>query len=329
MPLCPKPNYDPISLISPTQHTPMPQQTLRIATRKSPLALWQAEHIRLALLQHWPQLRIELLPMVTSGDAFIKDALLTIGGKGLFVKELEDALLDKRADLAVHSMKDVPTLFPDRLSLAAICQRDSPFDALVSPAYPDLDALPIGARVGTTSLRRQSQLLAYRPDLQILPLRGNIHTRLAKLDAHAFDAIVLAVAGLERMGMENRIAQILPDNIMLPACGQGALGIECRTDDDAVQRLIAPLNDAQSACSVFTERHVNALLGGNCHVPIAVYCMLDGDSKLLLRAKVATPDGKTMLCNTQRGNIEDAMALAQRCAQTLLDEGAAELLAVS
>ncbi|HBI21005.1 MAG TPA: hydroxymethylbilane synthase [Legionella sp.] len=306
----------------------MPQQKLRIATRKSPLALWQAEHIRAALLHHWPDLHVELLPMVTSGDAFLKEALLTIGGKGLFVKELEDALLDKRADLAVHSMKDVPTLFPDGLSLAAICQRDNPFDALVSPVYSCLNTLPLGARIGTTSLRRQSQLLAYRPDVQMLPLRGNIHTRLAKLDQHDFDAIVLAVAGLERMGMQERIAQVLPDDIMLPACGQGALGLECRTDDDAVLRLIAPLNDAQSALSVRTERRVNALLGGNCHVPIAIYCALDDDStRLVLRAKVATPNGKTILRNTQRGNPEDAMAMAERCAQTLLDEGATELLA--
>ena len=305
----------------------MSKKILRIATRKSPLALWQAEHVRAALLYHWPNLHVELLPMVTSGDAFLKEALLTIGGKGLFVKELEDALLDKRADLAVHSMKDVPTLFPNGLSLAAICQRDSPFDALVSRVYPCLDALPLGARIGTTSLRRQSQLLACRPDLQMLPLRGNIHTRMAKLDQHDFDAIVLAVAGLERMGMQERIAQVLPENIMLPACGQGALGLECRTDDDAVLRLIAPLNDAPSALSVRTERRVNALLGGNCHVPIAVYCALDDDAKLLLRAKVATPKGDTLLCNTQRGNPNDAMVLAERCAQTLLDEGAAELLA--
>lgn len=307
----------------------MPQQTLRIATRKSPLALWQAEHIRSALLKHWPHLNIELLPMVTSGDAFLKDALLTVGGKGLFVKELEDALLDNRADLAVHSMKDVPTLFPAGLFLAAICQRDNPFDALVSSVYPNLDALPRGARVGTTSLRRQSQLLAYRPDLQILPLRGNIHTRLAKLDAHDFDAIILAVAGLERMGMHERMTQILPDDIMLPACGQGALGIECRIDDEAVHRLIAPLNDPVSARSVYSERHVNALLGGNCHVPIAVYSMLDVDSNLLLRAKVATPDGKTMLCNTQRGNPNESLALAEQCARALLADGAAELLAQS
>ncbi len=305
----------------------MLQQTLRIATRNSPLALWQAEHVRSALLQHWPTLHIELLPMMTSGDAFLKDALLTVGGKGLFVKELETALLNNQADLAVHSMKDVPAFFPDGLSLAAICQRDNPFDALVSHAYPCLNALPMGARIGTTSLRRQSQLLAIRPDLEILPLRGNIHTRLAKLDAQHFDGIILAVAGLERMGMCDRIAQILPDDIMLPACGQGALGIECRTDDAVVQRLIAPLNDPASARYVDSERHVNALLGGNCHVPLAVYCTLDDDSKLWLRAKVATPDGQTILCNTQRGYPEESNGLAEQCARELLEGGAAELLA--
>ena len=305
----------------------MTQQILRIATRKSPLALWQAEHVRKALMNHWPALQVELLPMMTSGDAFLKDALLAIGGKGMFVKELEEALLHNRADIAVHSMKDVPSLFPPGLSIAAICKRDNPYDALISRNYSCLDALPLGARVGTTSLRRQSQLLNKRPDLQMLPLRGNIHTRLAKLDAQDFDAIVLAVSGLERMGMLDRVAQIIPDDIMLPACGQGALGIECRTDDDTVQRLIAPLNDALTARSVECERHVNAMLGGNCHVPIAVYCTYDKNDQLWLRATVATPDGQTMLSNAQHGAPDTSIALAEQCARELLADGAADLLA--
>lgn len=306
----------------------MSSNILRIATRKSPLALWQANHIRTTLMHHWPTLQIELVPMVTSGDKFLKDKLLAIGGKGLFVKELEEALLDKRADIAVHSMKDVPALFPPGLSLNAICTRASPFDALISNAYPSLDALPIGASIGTTSLRRQSQLLAIRPDLHVLPLRGNIHTRLAKLEADEFDAIVLAVAGLERMDMGHKITQTLSDDTMLPACGQGALGIECRVDDEAIKKLIAPLNNTLSALCVYSERHVNALLGGNCHVPLAVYCTPMPDSQLLLRACVATPDGRTIIRDTQRGHQNDAMMLAEQCAQALLANGAAQLLAV-
>ena len=302
-------------------------KALRIATRKSPLALWQANHIRDQLLQHWPDLHIELRPMSTSGDQFLKDALLKVGGKGLFVKELEDALLHDKADIAVHSMKDVPTTFPDGLSLAAICLRDSPFDALVSDAYSSLTALPMGARIGTTSLRRQSQLLAHRSDLTILPLRGNIHTRLSKLQAGEFDAIVLAEAGLQRMGLQSLISETLRSEVMLPACGQGALGIESRTDDEHIRRLLTPLNDALTAQCVQSERHVNALLGGNCHVPLAVYCMQMPDSTLWLRAMVATPDGRTLLTDSQRGSEHDAMVLAEQCAQTLLKNGAKTLLA--
>lgn len=306
----------------------MSSSILRIATRKSPLALWQANHIRSTLMHHWPELAIELVPMVTSGDKFLKDKLLAIGGKGLFVKELEEALLDDRADIAVHSMKDVPALFPAGLSLNAICARANPFDAFVSNSYSCLDALPLGASVGTTSLRRQSQLLAIRPDLHILPLRGNIHTRLAKLEAEEFDAIILAVAGLERMEMAQKITQILNDDTMLPACGQGALGIECREDDDRVKHLIAPLNDPLTALCVSSERRVNALLGGNCHVPLAVYCAPMPNSQLLLRALVATPDGRTIITDSQHGHQTDAMALADQCAHALLAKGAANLLAL-
>ncbi len=307
----------------------MSSKIIRIATRKSPLALWQANHIRSALLKHWPDQQIELLPMATSGDKFLKDSLLAVGGKGLFVKELEESLLDKRADLAVHSMKDVPTLFPEGLSLEAICVRDNPFDALLSTTYSSLSTLPLGAVIGTMSLRRQSQLLAYRPDLNMAPLRGNIHTRMAKLESGEFDAIVLAVAGLERMGLNHRIADTLNDEIMLPACGQGALGIECRSNDERILRLIAPLNDPITALCVRSERHVNALLGGNCHVPVAVFCMPKANSTLLLRAMVASSDGRTMITDAQCGDQQDAMKLAEQCAQNLLANGAAELLASS
>ena len=320
---------DTIIPIKTTKPLSMHSKIVRIATRKSPLALWQANHVRTILMQYWPALQIELLPMVTSGDKFLKDRLLTIGGKGLFVKELEDALLDKRADIAVHSMKDVPSTFPTGLSLSAICKRDNPFDALVSQLHSGLNALPTGAIIGTTSLRRQSQLLALRPDLNIMPLRGNIQTRLTKMESGEFDAIILAVAGLERMGLQDRITETISDVIMLPACGQGALGIECRTDDDAMQQLIAPLNDTLTALCVHSERHVNGLLGGNCHVPVAIYCMPLQHSDILLRAKVASSDGRTIMSDSQRGHQQDAMALAEQCAQTLLNNGAAELLATS
>ncbi len=265
--------------------------------------------------------------MVTTGDQFLKDKWQAFGGKGMFVKELEEALLDRRADIAVHSMKDVPATFPTGLSMAAICTRDNPFDALISKAYNSLDNLPVGASIGTTSLRRQSQLLARRPDLTMVSLRGNIQTRLSKLETEGFDAIVLAVAGLERMGLQGMITQILDDNIMLPACAQGALGIECRTDDEEMQQLVARLNDPLSAICVHSERHVNAVLGGNCHAPIAVYCRLEADSQLLLRALVATPDGSTLITDSQRGHQRDALKLADQCAHALHAMGAATLLA--
>ena len=304
-----------------------PNKILRIATRQSPLALWQANYIRAQLLHHWPQLTIELLPMTTSGDQFLKDKLLEVGGKGLFVKELEEALLEKRADLAVHSMKDVPANLPDGLFLAAIGTRHNPFDALISKKQSGLSALPLGAIIGTSSLRRQSQLLAIRPDLKIIPLRGNIHTRIAKMDTELFDAIVLAVAGLERMGLDDLITEILPEDIMLPACGQGALGIECRLEDAETQLLIAPLNDTFSTYCVTAERQVNALLGGNCHVPLAVYCTVINNSTLSLRAKVASPDGQIVIQEHLQGDILELSALAEQCAHLLLQNGAADLLA--
>lgn len=306
----------------------MPQKTLRIATRKSPLALWQANHIRTRMLHLWPELNIELLPMTTSGDNFLNDKLLALGGKGLFVKELEEALLDRRADFAVHSMKDVPAVLPDGLSLVAICKRDNPLDALISPSFERLATLPLNAIIGTSSLRRQSQLLALRPDFRIKTLRGNIHTRLEKMKTKAFDAIILAAAGLERMGMSSLITETLHEDILLPACGQGALGIECRTQDEELQHYLAPLNDPASSRCVEVERSVNALLGGNCHVPLAVYCINTADSSLHLRAKVATPDGRVVIHHTQTGHERDAMALASACAKALLDKGAAQLLSI-
>lgn len=304
----------------------MSSRIIRIATRQSPLALWQANHVRNLLLQHHPQLNIELLPMTTSGDNFLKEKLLKIGGKGLFVKELEEALLDKRADFAVHSSKDMPAEFPPGLQLAAICQRDNPFDVLVSKQFRSLEELPQGATIGTSSLRRQSQLLAYRSDLIIKALRGNINTRLAKLENGEYQAIILAAAGLERMGLEAQITQQLADNIMLPACGQGALAIECRNDDVKIQQLLAELNDPMTAICVHAERQVNALLGGNCHVPLAVFGTIS-QKQLCLRAKLLNENGSQMIQDQQQGPLSDAKILATQCAESLLTQGAAQLLA--
>lgn len=307
--------------------TAMTPKILRIATRKSPLALWQAQHIAKLIKGHWPKITIELLPMVTSGDKFLKDKLLALGGKGLFVKELEEALLDKRADLAVHSMKDIPASFPEGLGLAAICQRDSPFDALVSKDHKNLKDLPAGSIIGTTSLRRQAQLLALRPDLKIKALRGNINTRLAKLAADEYDAIILAASGLERLAMQTSISEILAEELMLPACGQGALGIECRMDDLATQELLAPLNHSLSALCVNAERYVNALLGGNCHAPLAVFCKAIDDKNLLLSARVLKADGSALIEDSRQGPQIEAHAIAEACAQALLSKGADKLLA--
>ena len=304
----------------------MTLKKIRIATRQSPLALWQANHVRELLLKQWPDLTVELLPMVTSGDKFLMDKLLAAGGKGLFVKELEEALLSNRADIAVHSTKDMPAELPPGLGLAAICERHSPFDALISKHYASLDALPRQAIIGTASLRRQSQLLAYRSDLQIKTLRGNINTRLAKLEAGEYDAIILATAGLERMGLEHTITQLLSAEIMLPTCGQGALCIECRTNDQEVQRLIAGLNDPLSSLCVQTERSVNAQLGGNCHVPLAVFCTATSPDQLLLRAKILSLDGSQLIQDSQTGSMDQAQALAKRCTESLLAKGAADLL---
>lgn len=304
----------------------MTLKKIRIATRQSPLALWQANHVRDLLLKQWPNMTIELLPMVTSGDKFLMDKLLAAGGKGLFVKELEEALLSNRADIAVHSTKDMPAELPAGLELAAICARHSPFDALISKHYSSLDALPPQAIVGTASLRRQSQLLAYRSDLQIKTLRGNINTRLAKLEDGEYDAIILAAAGLERMGLEQVITEHLSAEMMLPTCGQGALCIECRTDDQEIQQLIAGLNDPVSSLCVQTERSVNAQLGGNCHVPLAVFCTVTSPDQLLLRAKILSLDGTQLIQDSQKGSMDQSQTLAKRCTESLLAKGAADLL---
>lgn len=304
----------------------MTPKTIRIATRQSPLALWQANHVGEMLLKQWPKLTIELVPLVTSGDKFLTNKLLEAGGKGLFVKELEEALLDRRADIAVHSTKDMPADLPEGLELGVICKRHNPYDALISIQYGSLDELPHHAIIGTSSLRRQSQLLAYRPDLHIKTLRGNINTRLSRLESEEFHAIILAAAGLERMGMQDKITEILREDIMLPTCGQGALCIECRANDQEIQQLIAPLNDPLTAVCVQTERRVNAKLGGNCHVPLAVFCTEESPNQLFLQAKILNLDGSQSIQDCQNGAIKQANELADQCTLSLLSQGAAQLL---
>jgi len=304
----------------------MSDNILRIATRQSPLALWQANYVKNKLEAFHPQLRVELVPMVTRGDVLLDTPLAKVGGKGLFVKELEIALLEGRADLAVHSLKDVPIAFPEGLGLVTICERDDPRDAFVSNHYATLDALPEGSIVGTSSLRRQCQIAEYRPDLVIRSLRGNLGTRLGKLDSGDYDAIILAVAGLNRLEMQSRIRYALPPEVSLPAVGQGAVGVECRLDDTRTRELLAPLNHAETAIRVSAERAMNIRLDGGCQVPIGSYAELH-EGELWLRALVGAPDGSIMIRGERRGNPEDAIAMGQSLADELLAKGADAILA--
>ncbi|QFY89020.1 hydroxymethylbilane synthase [Magnetovirga frankeli] len=303
----------------------MSSQILRIATRKSLLALWQAEHVAARLKQLHPGLQVELVGMSTQGDKILDTPLAKIGGKGLFVKELEQGMMDGSADLAVHSMKDVPVTLPEGFHLAAILERHDPRDAFLSNHYASIDQLPQGARLGTASLRRQAQVAQYRPDLRILSLRGNIHTRMAKLDAGDYDAIILAASGLKRMGFDGRIRSCLSPEQSLPAIGQGALGIECRIDDERVNRLIAPLNHPQSATTVTAERAMNRRLNGGCQVPIAGFAELDGNG-LRLRGLVAEIDGSRVIRAERRDRPENAELLGLALAEELLAQGAGPIL---
>lgn len=302
----------------------MPRE-IRIATRKSALALWQAEYVKSALEQAHPGLRVSLVPMVSRGDKLLDAPLAKIGGKGLFVKELETALLENEADIAVHSMKDVPMDFPEGLGLFCICEREDPRDAFVSNSFDSLDALPAGSIVGTSSLRRQAQLLARRPDLRIHFLRGNVNTRLAKLDAGEYDAIILAAAGLIRLGFEDRIRSSISVDDSLPAGGQGAVGIECRTADAEVHALLAPLHHRDTAVRVNAERALNKRLNGGCQVPIACYAVLEGD-QLWLRGLVGQPDGGQLLRAESRAPADEAEHLGVRVAEDLLGQGAETIL---
>lgn len=303
----------------------MSTDLIRIATRKSPLALWQAEHVRLRLQALNPELSIELVTMSTQGDRVLDSPLAKIGGKGLFVKELENGMLEGSADIAVHSMKDVPAELPDGLGIGAILEREDPRDAFVSNTYSSVEALPHGARVGTSSLRRQCQLRAVRPDLEILDLRGNVNTRLAKLDNGDYDAIVLAAAGLKRLGMEERIARALPPEEMLPAIAQGVIGIECRSNDARVKALISALNDPYTALRTAAERAMNARLAGGCQAPVAGYSELDGDL-LHLRGLVGRTDGSDMVRGDISGPPADAASLGEQLAEDLLLRGAKSIL---
>ena len=313
-------------------------KTLNIATRKSPLAMWQAEHIKSRLESLYPELEVNLVTMVTQGDKILDTPLAKIGGKGLFVKELEQALYDGRADIAVHSLKDVPMQLPEGLILGTYCKRETPTDAFVSNTYDKLEDLPEGAVVGTASLRRQCQIKAFRPDLQIKSLRGNVQTRLSKLDAGEYDAIILATSGLKRVELSERIKQEIDIDISLPAVGQGALAIECRSDDEAVLELLRPLNDGQARIRLKAERALNRRLEGGCQVPIAAYAVIEKDSEpsdqqtfqktLWLRGRVGSEDGTTLLKAEKRIELSGDQAAREEQAEQLGIEVADELLSL-
>ncbi len=301
-------------------------KTIRIASRQSALALWQSHHIKERLENLYPQLTVEVVGMTTKGDQILDVPLAKVGGKGLFVKELETSLIKGETDIAVHSMKDVPMAFPEGLELAVICKRESPFDAFVSNQYETLASLPSGAVVGTSSLRRQSQISALRPDLQIKSLRGNVNTRLAKLDNGDFDAIILAESGLRRLGFDDRIKQSVSAEESLPSVGQGALGIECRSEDREIINMIRTLADEESEQCVQAERAMNKRLEGGCQVPIAGFAIRQGND-LWLRAMVASVNGETILKSDARGPATNPQALGEQVAEALLAQGAEKILA--
>ncbi|MEL0637828.1 MULTISPECIES: hydroxymethylbilane synthase [Marinomonas] len=302
------------------------KEKIVIATRESQLALWQANNVKAQLESLYPEIKVELLGMTTKGDQILDSPLSKIGGKGLFVKELETALLDGRADIAVHSMKDVPMAFPEGLGLAVICEREDPTDAFVSNNFSSIDELPLGSVVGTSSLRRSSQLRMKRPDLVVKDLRGNVNTRLRKLDNGEYDAIILATAGLLRLEMQDRIKLRIPDSISLPAGGQGAMGIECRSDDLELLTLLEPLQHEETAIRVTAERAINERLNGGCQAPIACFATLDGD-QLFVRGLVGSPDGKTIIEGEITGHKDDAKHLGVQLADDLLKRGADIILA--
>jgi hydroxymethylbilane synthase len=300
-------------------------QPIRIATRKSPLALWQAEEVARQLKQRNPQLEIELVKIVSKGDKFLDAPLAKVGGKGLFVKELEQSMIDGEADIAVHSMKDVPMVFPEGLHLPVIMQREDPTDAFVSNNYSSLQDLPANARIGSSSLRRQLQIKEQMPEAEMLNLRGNVNSRLQKLDDGQFDAIILATAGLLRLEMNDRIRSRIPPEQSLPSVGQGAVGIECRVGDERIESLIAPLDDHDTHTRLLAERGMNNRLNGGCQVPIAGYALLEGD-EIYLRGLVGRPDGSEVVRGEIRGPRQQAETLGQTLAEDLLSRGADVIL---
>jgi len=302
----------------------MQRDRITIATRESKLALWQAEFIKTQLETAHPGLQVDLLAMTTAGDRWLSSPLSEVGGKGLFIKGLEDALLEKRADLAVHSMKDVPAQLPETFTMPVIGFRDDVRDALVVPGGGSLDDLPDGALIGSSSLRRQAMVLAARSSFRVAPVRGNVGTRLGKLDAGEFDAIILAAAGLNRLGLSSRASQLLPVELMLPAAGQGALGIECRAEDAQVLELLAPLQQPEIESCVAAERVVSAGLGADCSAPLGSYAVLDGD-QIHLRARLLRTDGSAAISAEARG--PRAADVGAEVAQSLLSQGAADWLA--
>ncbi len=301
------------------------KSTLRIATRKSPLALWQAEHVKSRLMKAHDGLNVELVTFTTKGDRILDTPLAKIGGKGLFVKELETAILNGDADIAAHSIKDVPMEFPEGLFLSTILEREEPCDAFVSNKIDSVQKLPIGATIGTCSLRRKSQLLSKRPDLKIKDLRGNVNSRLKKLDDGNYDAIILACAGLIRLDMADRIKQRISSSWILPAVGQGAVGLEAREGDEEILELISVLNHKDTADRVTAERALNKGLDGGCQVPIASYAMLDGDT-LHLQALVGEPDGSLIVQGDVSGHRSEGVQLGEKLAEDLLSRGAKEIL---
>jgi len=301
-------------------------KVIRIATRKSPLALWQAKHVAAKLKTAFPELNTELVVMVTQGDKILDTPLAKIGGKGLFVKELEQGILAGTADIAVHSMKDVPVEFPPGLHLAVILEREDPRDAFVSHRYRSLNELPENAKIGTCSLRRQCQLKERFPNANILPLRGNVNTRLAKLDADEFDAIILAAAGLKRLGMADRITQSLNSTISLPAIGQGAIGIESRGNDDEINQILQVLADKNTTIRLTAERAMNARLNGGCQVPIAGFAEIK-QQQLFMRGLVGNPDGSIIYRSEKIGSLDDAAQIGVDIANDLLAQGADKILA--
>jgi hydroxymethylbilane synthase len=302
--------------------------TIRIATRESRLALWQAEHVAAALRASYKDVDVSLVPMTTTGDQILDRTLAQVGGKGLFIKELEVALNESRAEIAVHSMKDVPSVLPENLVINCVLQRADPRDAFVSKHHASFASLPQGAHVGTASLRRQSQLLAARPDLKITAVRGNVETRLRKLDEGQFDAIVLASAGLTRLGLANRITEYLDPSVSLPAVGQGVIGIECKANDYVTRAFCAVLNHLDTEHCVNAERAFAAKLEGSCQSPIAGYATLDGD-ELQLTGLVAATDGTKVMRDQISGPRTECIELGVALAVRMLEAGVAELLGIA